>query len=165
MRVEICCPEMQAMRKAFNANMTITDKLAKVQEACKLFEESHNYICATKCKKWEERLVSRMNLWEEVSACIDNEIDMLRKKIEKKAFRILKREKEIETLKSQENDMKRFREMGLEDMPELESITAYIDALIRKNKAALAKKQVGEEKLQDLLQLKAKIVEARCIAK
>lgn len=106
-----------------------------------------------------------MNLCEEVSACIDNEIDMLRKKIEKAGARILKREKEIETLKSQENDMKRLREMGLEDMPELESITAYIDALIRKNKAALAKKQVGEEKLQDLLQLKARIVEARCIAK
>lgn len=30
MRVEICCSEMQAMREAFNANMTITDKLAKV---------------------------------------------------------------------------------------------------------------------------------------
>jgi len=164
-RVQRCCPELQVIRQGFDANMSIRDKLVKVQEACKAFEKEGNDVCATKCKKWEERLLSRIDLWEKISACIDDDINILRQKIEKAGSRILKREDKIKNLKSQENDMQSLREMGLEGTPDLECIKPYIDSIIRKNEATLAKNKVRKEKLQELLHLKARITEAHRINK
>lgn len=154
MKIQEClvCPELLLIRQ--NKEISSIDQLVKVQELFVKFQKDDDHICARRCKKFEEKLLNKIELHktlEVASQVIKEDILHLQEKISSAERRILKQQKEIDSLRAIECPK------GAEAS---EAIEQQIKALERKNEETCAKKAKREEKLQNLLELEEKITQA-----